>query len=112
MQAEILDEQGRDGRGTGVAGKLRQAGGAGPLPMLFASARLSPRHRSLGAGREMGRSPCHARPVCSVAQPACTPVPRGLLGRFPAKDGPAALALGKFIPLALFALFARKLVCS
>lgn len=26
VQAEILDEQGRDGRGAGVAGKLRQAG--------------------------------------------------------------------------------------
>lgn len=36
-----------NGRGTGVAGKLRQPGGAGPLPMLFPSARLSPRRQSL-----------------------------------------------------------------
>lgn len=59
VQAEILDEQGRDGRGAGVAGKLRQAGGAGPLPMLIPSARLFSRHQPLWAGKEMGRSPCH-----------------------------------------------------
>jgi len=69
VQAEILDEQGRDGRGAGVAGKLRQAGGAGPLPMPFPGAWLSPRHWSRGAGREMGRSPCHACPADGVALP-------------------------------------------
>lgn len=41
VQAEILDEQGRDGRGTGVAEKLRQTGGAGPLPVPFRVAWLS-----------------------------------------------------------------------
>lgn len=41
VQAEILDEQGRDGRGTGVAEKLRQTGGAGPLPVRFRVAWLS-----------------------------------------------------------------------
>lgn len=33
VQAEILDEQGRDGRGTGVAEKLRQTGRSGSLPV-------------------------------------------------------------------------------
>lgn len=66
VQAEILDEQGRDGRVAGVSGKLRQAGGVRPLPMLFPSA-------------------------------------HGFLGRFLAQNGPTVLALGKFIPLTLFA---------
>lgn len=78
-----------DGRGAGVTGQLRQAGGAGPLPMLFPGAWLTPCHQSLGAGREMGISPCHACPACSVTLTACALVPCRLLGHFPVKDGPA-----------------------
>lgn len=60
----------------------------------------------------MGRSPCHPCPACGVTLPVCAPVPLRLLGHFPGKDSPATPALGKFIPLMLFAALSGNLFAA
>lgn len=77
-------------------------------PSLYPS-RVPGSPTSLEADREMGRSPCHPCPTCGVTLPVCAPVPLRLLGHFPAKDSPATLAFGKFIPLMLFASLSGNL---
>lgn len=109
MQAEILDEQGRDGRGTGVAEKLRQTGRSGSLPVPIQGAWLL---HIPGGSQGNGQQLLPSMPCLCVTLPLCTPVPLRLLGHLLSKDSPATPALGKFIPLVLFASLSGNLFAA
>lgn len=99
VQAEILDEQGRDGRGADVAGKLRQTG---PLPTLPV-----PGGWQVDGQKPLPRMPCLRHDPASVC-----PGPAWAPGSLPGKGRPCRPCTWEIHSLHVICLFARKLVCS